>query len=378
MSASLHPLCPGSAQYLVLEAATAGVGMMAQAWASAAETGAAHAVVAADVLASGQELGWRLLNEAAAAFQRSAAASRDVSATIEQAVELVTRELQAPMGAVVQLLGPGKVAVVHSRGAVGLASGEEFEVDPELPAVSVPPEPTDRQKWHHAPGVLRRQAAGHAEACARISVSVPVQGRPWGRLIVSDTRSRRFASIEVEFVQAVAVALAVALERERIEAGRAAVAAFGDYARASHEVAATIERAVDVVTRLIEVPLGALARQPGPGGGLSLVQAWGPVGIELGEVYDIDPELARAFDTTAPLVIQDWRTDDRFTTPILARSARSIASLSAAVLVAERVWGRLIVADTTARQFHDTDVRIVTDVANALAAALKPALAHAS
>lgn len=377
MPSSQHLTSPASLERLVLEAAVTGVEVMADALASAAGTGAAQAAAASQALASVEEMTWRLLQQAAAAFGSFAVASRDISATIERAVEVVTHELATPMGAVVQLLGPGKVAVVHSRGLVGLACGEEFEVDPELPTVHVPCEPSVMEDWRTEPGFPRTHATTDAGIRARMSVSIPVQGRPWGRLIVSDTQPRQFAGTEVEFVQAVAVALAAALEKEQVEAGRAAVAAFGRFARASPDVASTIERAVDVVTRVLEVPLGAVVRQLGLPGRLALVQAWGPVGLDLGEAYDVDPALARAFRTTQPLVIEDWRTDDRFATPILAASARSIASLSVAVLVAHRVWGRLIVADTRARQFSDADTDVVSAVANALATALEPAQARA-
>ena len=86
MPSSQHRTSPASLERLALEAAVTGVEVMADALASAAGTGAAQAAAASQALASVEEMTWRLLQQAAAAFGSFAVASRDISATIERAV----------------------------------------------------------------------------------------------------------------------------------------------------------------------------------------------------------------------------------------------------------------------------------------------------
>jgi GAF domain-containing protein len=326
-----------------------------------------------------------------AAFGRFALDSRDITATLERAVDVVTRALEAPVGALVELLGPGRVAVLHSQGRVMLGPGEEFEIDPELLTTYVSSEPltvrtrqsesrlSRTQAAQARPGRERepRQRLGRsrtgrpADSSSSLSVTVPVDGRPWGRLIVSYNEPRPIGSADVDFVQSVAHVLAAALERERVDAGRAATAAFGAFALASRDLAATMERAVDLVTRVLETPLGAVIKLRSQPDRLLLVQGWGPIGLDPGHGYDLPPDFAGAVRSEEPLLIEDWRTDDRFTTSLLARSSQSLASLSMPLTVGGRVWGRLMVADTRPRRFSDTEVDLLSSVAKVLAAAME-------
>jgi GAF domain-containing protein len=308
---------------------------------------------------------------AVAEFGRFVLESRDITASIERAVEVVTQVLEAPVGAVVQLLGPGRVAVVHSRGPVGLAPREDLEFDPELLTTHISSDALSVGGWHNEPRAPGPRAGRAAGVRASLSVTVPVDGRPWGRLIVSDTEPRQFGGTDVDFAQSVADVLAAALERERVERGRAAVSAFGRFALESRDLAVTIGRAVDVVTRVLEAPMGAVVRLLGRPGRLAMVHVRGPVGLALGEEYEVDLELFAAHVLSEPLIIGDWCTEARFPPPRVVHAARSVASISVTVLVQGLPWGRLEVMDTAPRQFSDLEVDVISSVADVLAAALE-------
>jgi len=215
------------------------------------------------------------------------------------------------------------------------------------------------------------EAARTVDASASLSVAVVVEGRPWGRLLVSDTEPRQFTPAEVVFVQAIAAVLAAAVELDRVQTGRDALASFGRFALECPETTSTIERAVDVVTQLVQAPVGALLRVSQRPGTLTIVQVSGPVGLDTGDEYEVDPTLVEALRGPEPLVVDDWRVDERFATPLLPHAVQSISGLAAAVVVDGRIWGRLMVADTRPRRFSEADVDIISSAADMLAAALQ-------
>jgi len=305
-----------------------------------------------------------------AEFGRFALQSRDITTTTERAVEVVSQAVAAPMCAVVQLLGPGMAAMVASRGPVSLTSGEQCEVDPALLAAQAASGPTDLGYWrpeprraHHPPGA--------DDTHVSLSVMVPLEGLPWGRIVVSDIGPRVIDGAEVGVLRSVANVLAAALERERIETGHAAVSSFGRFALQSRDIASAIERAVDVVTRVLDAPMGCVVRLAGRPDRLVVVHVGGPVGMAPGEEYDVGPDLAAAYATTEPLIIDDWRTESRFLPPRIAQTAQSVASVSVTVLVQGREWGRLMVSDVRPRRFSGLEVDVIQSLAHVLAAALE-------
>ncbi len=272
---------------------------------------------------------------AAAAFGRFALASSGVRATVERAVDVVAAALGVPVAAVLQVLGPGRVAVLHSVGPV-----------------------------------IRDSGGGIDAAKPSLSVSVPVSGRPWGRLVVSHLQPRRFRGQDVDFLVAVAHTLGAALHRERTDAAHAAMAALSRYALQRPDSAAMIERAVDVATHVLDAPMGALARLSPEPGRLELVQVHGPLGLLPGESYIVDPELARALTCPDPLAVEDWRTESRFPLPTAASAARAASSLGVRVLVEGQPWGRLAVLDHRPRAFSAAEAALLEEVAALLSAVL--------
>ncbi|HEY6798918.1 MAG TPA: SpoIIE family protein phosphatase [Kineosporiaceae bacterium] len=281
-----------------------------------------------------------------AAFGRFALESRDIERSVEHAVDVIARVLDAPVVALLEMLGPGRVAVVHGRGRTGptldLRESDEVEI-----------------------GALG------------VSVAVPVAGRPWGRLIVSDDEPRRFGPQEVAFVREMAVVLAAALERERAEATRAWLADLGRYVLEEPDVELSMQRAVDVVTRVLEVPMGCVVRRDGPLDGpvheaqdLTLLQVRGPIGLAPGERFRLDPELAAVLASPEPFAVEDWEAETRFSAPRGPRVRNVVASVSVPVTVDGLRWGRLVVADSRPRRFTDAEIETLTAVGEILAATL--------
>ncbi len=272
---------------------------------------------------------------AAAAFGRYALASSGVRATIERAVDVVAAALDVPVAAVLQVLGPSRVAVLHSVG------------------------PVVRDSWD-----------GGDAARPSLSVSVPVSGRPWGRLVVSHMQPRRFRGPDVDFLVAVAHTLGAALHRERADAARAAIAALSRFAVECADSAAMIERAVDVSAHVLDAPMGILARLSPEPGRLELVQVHGPLGLLPGASCSVDPELARAQARPEPLAVEDWSTESRFPLPAAGSAAQAASSLGVRVLVEGRPWGRLAVLDHRPRAFSAAEAEQLEEVAALLTAVL--------
>src|SRR5664279_1602233 len=136
----------------------------------------------------------RALQQAAvAAFGLFALESRDLALTMDQARAVVTRELDMPMAGVVRLLPqPGKLAMIDSRGPVGLDRGQEFEVDPRMLAVEHTTAPIVVEDWRTEGRFDASTAWKRAGVASTLSVTLLVEGRPWGRLAAMDVRPHRF------------------------------------------------------------------------------------------------------------------------------------------------------------------------------------------
>ena len=277
-----------------------------------------------------------------AALTRFVMRSRDITGCLEQAVDAVVRRLGAPMVALLEELGPGRVAVVHGHGPAGL-SLDVWRPD----TVDIAP-----------PG---------------LSVPVNVGGQPWGRLIVADGAGRAFRPTDVAFVRGVADILMAVLEREQVQVGSAWVAELGRYALGSRDIELTTQRAVDVVARALESPVSALLRHAeGPTGGpsvrppaMTMVQAWGPIDLERGEEFALagpDADLAAACSGHEAALVEDRLPGGHFP---------GVACLTVPVQVAGRSWGRLVVADHRPRRFRREEVALAGVVADILGAALE-------
>ncbi|MFZ0158431.1 MAG: GAF domain-containing protein [Kineosporiaceae bacterium] len=289
-----------------------------------------------------------------------------IGATIEHAVDLLMEQLSVPVGAVIQWPGPGRAAVVHVRGPVRLVAEETADAGILASPIARGPLAV------HGLRPARGSAAEAPEGLdAGLSVSVSVEGLPWGRLLVSDRTPRVFSQAEVETLQIIAAVLGAAVERDRVDSGRAVLADLGRYALASDDLTATMERAVEVLKELVETPLGAVVRHDPDGleviGGL-----WtsGPLGPEAGGGPVVGPDLAESLLGPEPVVIRQ-RGDEAGSAPGTPPEGGLVAWLAPAIPFDGRTWGRLVAGDSRRRRFNAREVQAASAVANVLAAALR-------
>jgi GAF domain-containing protein len=289
-----------------------------------------------------------------------------ISATIERGVDILMEQLSVPVGAVIQWSGPGRAAVVHVRGPARLAAGET--ADPGILTSPIARGPLAVHGLRSARGSAAEATEGMD---AGLSVSVSVEGVPWGRLLVSDRAPRVFSQAEVETLQIIAAVLGAAVERDRVDSGRAVLADLGRYALESDDLTATMERAVEVLKELVDVPLGALVRHAPDGlevvGGL---RSSGPLGPVSGGGLEVDPDLAESLLGPEPVVIRQGGDDAGFA-PGTPPEGGPVAWLAPAIRLDGRTWGRLVAGDSRRRQFNAREVQAASWVANVLAAALR-------
>ena len=301
-------------------------------------------------------------------FTMAAIQSTDIAATIARAADIAAEALSASVGAVIELSGQGTAVVLHGRGP--LTAGASVEADPDLLLSPVSRQPVTVSAAPSEGG--RRSVVPGGDRGAALSVLVVVEGIPWGRLLVCDTEPRYFTSADLEAVQMISAVLGGAVERSRVDRGREALSAFGAFALRSPDLNATIDRAVDLVKEVVDVPVGALVRfSPDRRTLVTVVHASAPACSRPQSEYEVPAAFADTLHDRGPLVVIDTRTDDRLAWwPTLSTDA-AIACLAPAVRVDGRTWGRLVASDTRPRPFTDREVEVVSAIANVLAAAVQ-------
>jgi len=278
---------------------------------------------------------------AVAAFGRFALESRDIAATVERCVELVTGELGTQLGVVFRLAGPARAEVVHARGGAGLVVGQEYPIPPEVLAVTLQSDgPARVADWLCEDRMPRPSIVEVTGMRSALAVPVFAGGRPWGRLMVMAPEPREFTDGDADFLQSVAHLLAAAVERDRSERAYAALAAFGRFALESRDIAAVIERAVDTATRALEARIGTLTRLLETPDRAVAEYSRGPFALAAGEEFEVPPWLAAQHRTTAPLIIRDWNAETRFERMPAVPASGIRSTLAVSVLVEGRPWGR--------------------------------------
>lgn len=302
------------------------------------------------------------LQTAAAEYGRFALESRDITATIERAVDLAAQALDAPMAALVRVVGPGQAQVLCGRGGLRPATGEELDVPAQLTASTTQPQVI--RDWRIGDIAQPLSPASRLGGVrSSLTVGVPLERRPCA-LTVMDTVAGRFRDTEADFVQSVAHLLAAAMARHRIEAAQAAVAAFGGFALQSRTLEATLERAVDLMTQVLDTPFGFLIRAVGSDR-FEVLHSRGPLGEAFGGTALVLPELVETLRSTQPVVIGGWPPTGRLAAP----QATGVTSLTVGVPLDGELYG-LGVTDTDTRQFDDTEADFLQAIAHLVAAAI--------
>jgi GAF domain-containing protein len=293
--------------------------------------------------------------------------------TITQSVEVTTRTLPAPIGAVLQYTDQGTAVVRHSQGPTPVTPGDALSVDEGNGSVRLPcAGGTLAENPSAEDPAGRSKATITGSVSANVSAAIQVEGRRWGQLLACDPQPRTFTQEDATFVRMVAALLGAALERERRAGEDAALAGLRRYAAESQDLAAVMDRAVDAAMHVARAPVGAVVRIPrARPGSLTLIQKAGQLNMPVGLDYTVDPMLTEALGEASPLMVEDWRTDGRFATPPFPPGEGTVAALAAAIVLDGRPWGSLIVGDVVPRQFDERTVETVSSAAALLAAALQ-------
>ncbi|MFA9425210.1 PAS domain S-box protein [Natronorubrum sp. A-ect3] len=86
---------------------------------------------------------------------------------------------------------------------------------------------------------------------------------------------------------------------------------------------------------------------------------------------DSDTQLGYTLEATTPVVVDDLRTDDRFTRPALLRDLDAVSGLSVVIGLDEEPWGVLGAYTTSKREFDEGETAFVESVGNVLASAIE-------
>jgi GAF domain-containing protein/anti-sigma regulatory factor (Ser/Thr protein kinase) len=311
---------------------------------------------------------------AVAAFGRFAVQEMDLDAVLDRAQELAMQVLEVSACTIARWIRPGRARLVRARGPIRVSVGQEFDLAPELARVWSLTEPMPVPDWDGESEVPIPRALRESSLKSSLYVSIMVEGVPWGRMVVHDLLPRRWRQVEIDFIQSLANILATAVESAESRTAQAAGAEFGQYALESKDLEATLARAVEVATQVLQTPMGTLCRFGGAGR-WRVVNARGRVASSVGEETpavlqdDRDGDLVR---------VQDWRTEVRLVQPERERDAGVLSSLGVTLRVGDRCWAQLTVQDVQPRHWRRVEVDFLRSLANTLVAAVDRSIGEAA
>jgi len=159
--------------------------------------------------------------------------------------------------------------------------------------------------------VVRGPGSSERGTAGATTVPVVAGGRCWGWLEVRSPVDRVLQVDELAFVQAVAHVVAVAVERERSEQGRATLTALGRHALQSDDIRSTMYRAVEAAAQVMVTPQALLVRPGTVEGRMTVMASFGPVAVPTDQEYDIDPELWSSTPSRARTPRPMWTSSSR-------------------------------------------------------------------
>jgi signal transduction histidine kinase/HAMP domain-containing protein/ActR/RegA family two-component response regulator len=164
-----------------------------------------------------------------AALGQFALTNSDLDALLNQTVMLVAQTLEAEYAAVFEQLPGG-----HPRLQAGVGWKPQYDRQTALPGNEDSPiasamssgEPVVIADLKAETRISASPFLADHGVVSGITVAIPTHDRPYGMLGVYSTNRRKFNSDEVQFLQAVATAIALAVERKRSDAELQKLAAF--------------------------------------------------------------------------------------------------------------------------------------------------------
>lgn len=153
-----------------------------------------------------------------------------------------------------------------------------------------------------------------------------------------------------------------------------AVAQLGQRALATREISSLMDDAVNLVQQILQAPLCKVLELL-PNGKELLLKAG--VGWEEGYVghrtvgAGLDSQAGYTLLKESPLIVEDLRTETRFSGPPLLHKHAVVSGMSVIIQGQEQPFGVLGVHTTTRHVFSQDDVHFLQNVANVLAAAIQ-------
>ncbi len=171
-----------------------------------------------------------LQQTAVAALGQFALTSNDFSALLAQAASLVSQTLEVPFCRILELMPDGQSMLMRAgtgwkKGVVGVTV---VSADPRSQAgfTLVSGEPVLISDLRREMRFSNDPILGEHRIISGVSISIVTRGEPYGVLAVYTNRKREFNSDDIQFLLAVANALAVAVQHNRAEAELLKVAEF--------------------------------------------------------------------------------------------------------------------------------------------------------
>ncbi|MEE8202070.1 MAG: PAS domain S-box protein [Candidatus Acidoferrales bacterium] len=189
-----------------------------------------------------------------------------------------------------------------------------------------------------------------------------------------------FLKEERNLIDGIAHALSVAAERKQAEQGlkararqQAAVANLGQRALAGTELSAVMEAAVTLVAQTLEVEYAKVLELLADGRALLLRAGVGWKEGLVGQATvgaDTDSQAGYTLLSREPVIVEDLRTETRFSGPPLLHEHGVVSGMSVIIPGPQRPFGVLGAHTTRRRTFTEDDVHFLQAVAHLLAEAI--------
>lgn len=212
-------------------------------------------------------------------------------------------------------------------------------------------------------------------------LSVIIHGKdgPWGVLGAHTASKRKFDGDDVNFVQSVANIIAEAIRRRRSERElearaqqQAAVAKLGQQALQQRDLDELKEEAARTIVETLDIGFCKILQRLPDNSGMKMVAGagWKP-GVVGSAVLrsDQDSHAGYTLRHSGPVIVDDIRTEKRFSPSPLLRDHGVISGISVVISGDHGPWGVLGAHSSRRRRFTMDDINFCQSIANVIAEA---------
>ena len=321
---------------------------------------------------------------AVAEFGHFALRTADAVQVLRRSVEVVAELLDVPMSAVIRRVGPmDRVRLEQGVGPLAVPVGTEFTIAPAILAAWDRDEPLQVLDWTVDPRFHGRPALFGDDVGSTLSAPILLMQQRWGRLLVADTEMHPYGDVEQDLLRSLADIASGALERWATDRAHSAIAALGRRAQVSTPLPELCAHALEVLTDVVDATCAWITTvTPGRQGHVpqvSVVAAHGLASIQAGQTLRA-LDAAPGEDPSATLhrhlsrsteVVEDWALARDNPHAERANATGIGASVSVALAVERRPWGRFTVGWSGPRRIGETHVELATALAHTLTSVIE-------